>query len=414
MLFSVLCAEPLYGRQFITDDDTTPGDSVTAPLDSVQGGLDTIPALPWPQSLQASIDTIVSKSKLLKTSQMGLYIYDLTADSAIYSRDSKQTLRPASTMKLITAITALDKLGGAYLYKTRLCYSGDVIDSLRTLNGNIYLIGGMDPMIGSDDIRAFISSIKELGVDTIRGNICADRSMKDTDLYGEGWCWDDDNPELSALVYHRKDALMQKFFNMLGDNGVVVIGSLDERRCPNGAFEICCQTHSIDQILNRMMKDSNNLFAESLFYQIGLTRGRPSTAKKAVAAEEEILKKMKMQDVPHRFADGSGLSLYNYVSAELEVAFLRYAYEDANIYTDLFSHLPIAGVDGTLEKRMRGTAAANNVRAKTGTLSGVSSLSGYCTAPNGHILAFAIINQGQQNNARAKALQDRICTVMCR
>ena len=414
MLFSVLCAEPLYGRQFITDDDTTPGDSVTAPLDSVQGGLDTIPALPWPQSLQASIDTIVSKSKLLKTSQMGLYIYDLTADSAIYSRDSKQTLRPASTMKLITAITALDKLGGAYLYKTRLCYSGDVIDSLRTLNGNIYLIGGMDPMIGSDDIRAFISSIKELGVDTIRGNICADRSMKDTDLYGEGWCWDDDNPELSALVYHRKDALMHKFFNMLGDNGVVVIGSLDERRCPNGAFEICCQTHSIDQILNRMMKDSNNLFAESLFYQIGLTRGRPSTAKKAVAAEEEILKKMKMQDVPHRFADGSGLSLYNYVSAELEVAFLRYAYEDANIYTDLFSHLPIAGVDGTLEKRMRGTAAANNVRAKTGTLSGVSSLSGYCTAPNGHILAFAIINQGQQNNARAKALQDRICTVMCR
>ena len=121
MLFSVLCAEPLYGRQFITDDDTTPSDSVTAPLDSVQGGLDTIPALPWPQSLQASIDTIVSKSKLLKTSQMGLYIYDLTADSAIYSRDSKQTLRPASTMKLITAITALDKLGGAYLYKTRLC-----------------------------------------------------------------------------------------------------------------------------------------------------------------------------------------------------------------------------------------------------------------------------------------------------
>ena len=163
-----------------------------------------------------------------------------------------------------------------------------------------------------------------------------------------------------------------------------------------------------------MLKDSNNLFAESLFYQIGLTRGRPSTAKKAVAVEEEIMKKMKMQGVPHRFADGSGLSLYNYVSAEIEVAFLRYAYEDANIYTDLFSHLPIAGVDGTLEKRMRGTCAANNVRAKTGTLSGVSSLSGYCTASNGHILAFAIINQGQQNNAPAKALQDRLCTILCR
>ena len=414
MLFSVLCVEPLYGRHLMADDDTVPRDTIIAPIDSALASPDSIPALPWPQSLQASLDTIVAKSTLLRTAQMGLYVYDLTADSALYSRDSRQTLRPASTMKLITAITALDKLGGAYLYKTRLCYSGEVIDSLHTLRGNIYLIGGMDPMIGSDDIRAFIASIRELGVDTIRGNICADRSMKDTDLYGEGWCWDDDNPELSALVYGRKDALMGKFLSMLGDNGVVVIGTLEERRCPNGAFEISCQTHSIDQILNRMLKDSSNLYAESLFYQIGLTRGRPSTAKKAVAVEEEILKKIKMQGVPHRFADGSGLSLYNYVSAELEVAFLRYAYEDANIYTDIFSHLPIAGVDGTLEKRMRGTCAANNVRAKTGTLSGVSSLAGYCTASNGHLLAFAIINQGQQNNSPAKTLQDRICITLCR
>ncbi len=415
LLLALCCATGIQAQALNEGDDNAGViASVADSLDADTIVADTIPVLPWPQSLQARLDTIVAKADLLRTAQMGLYVYDLTADSALYSRDSKQTLRPASTMKLITAITALDRLGGAYQYKTRLCYSGEVIDSLRTLRGNIYLIGGMDPMIGTDDIRAFIASIKELGVDTIRGNICADRSMKDTDLYGEGWCWDDDNPELSALVYHRKDALLSKFFNMLGDNGVVVTGTMEERRCPNGAFEISCQTHSIDQILNPMMKDSNNLFAESLFYQIGLTRGRPSTAKKAVAVEEEMMKKIKMQGVPHRFADGSGLSLYNYVSAELEVAFLRYAYGDANIYTDLFSHLPIAGVDGTLEKRMRGTVAANNVRAKTGTLSGVSSLAGYCTASNGHILAFAIINQGQQKAAPAKKLQDRICVALCR
>lgn len=415
LLLALCCATGIQAQALNEGDDNAGViASVADSLDADTIVADTIPVLPWPQSLQARLDTIVAKADLLRTAQMGLYVYDLTADSALYSRDSKQTLRPASTMKLITAITALDRLGGAYQYKTRLCYSGEVIDSLRTLRGNIYLIGGMDPMIGTDDIRAFIASIKELGVDTIRGNICADRSMKDTDLYGEGWCWDDDNPELSALVYHRKDALLSKFFNMLGDNGVVVTGTMEERRCPNGAFEISCQTHSIDQILNPMMKDSNNLFAESLFYQIGLTRGRPSTAKKAVAVEEEMMKKIKMQGVPHRFADGSGLSLYNYVSAELEVAFLRYAYGDANIYTDLFSHLPIAGVDGTLEKRMRGTVAANNVRAKTGTLSGVSSLAGYCTASNEHILAFAIINQGQQKAAPAKKLQDRICVALCR
>ena len=371
-------------------------------------------ALPWPLSLQDRLDTIVAKASLLKTAQMGLYIYDLTADSVIYSRDGQQTLRPASTMKLITAITALDKLGGAYLYKTRLCYTGEVNDSTRTLNGNVYLIGGMDPMIGSDDIRAFVFAIKELGVDTIRGNMYADYSMKDSDLFGAGWCWDDDNPELSALVYKRKDALMNKFLASLSDAGVVVVGTSENKSCPNGAFEICRRTHTIEQILERMLKDSDNLYAESMLYQIGLTQGKPSTAKKARTVEEALLKKIGLSGAPHRFADGSGLSLYNYVSAEMEVAFLRYAYNDANIYPDIYTHLPIAGIDGTLSKRMQKTIAHGNVHAKTGTLSGVSSLAGYCTASNGHLLAFAIINQGQQKAAPAKRLQDIICIEMCR
>ncbi len=371
-------------------------------------------SLPWPMSLQDRLDTIVAKASVLKYAQMGLYIYDLTADSVIYSRDGRQTLRPASTMKLITAITALDKLGGAYLYKTRLCYTGEVTDSTRILNGNVYLIGGMDPMIGSDDIRAFVLAIKELGVDTIRGNMYADHSMKDGDLFGAGWCWDDDNPELSALVYKRKDALMNKFLSSLSDAGVVVVGTSEKKTCPNGAFEICRRTHTIEQILERMLKDSDNLYAESMLYQIGLTQGKPSTAKKARAVEEALLKKMGMSGSPHRFADGSGLSLYNYVSAEMEVAFLRYAFNDANIYSDIYTHLPIAGIDGTLSKRMQKTVAQGNVHAKTGTLSGVSSLAGYCTASNGHLLAFAIINQGQQKAAAAKKLQDIICIEMCR
>ena len=74
--------------------------------------------LPWPQSLQANIDSIVSRSRFLKTSQLGMMVYDLTADSVLYARGEKQTLRPASTMKVLTAVAALDKLGGAYLYKT--------------------------------------------------------------------------------------------------------------------------------------------------------------------------------------------------------------------------------------------------------------------------------------------------------
>ncbi|MBR4572596.1 MAG: D-alanyl-D-alanine carboxypeptidase, partial [Prevotella sp.] len=113
------------------------------------------------------------------------------------------------------------------------------------------------------------------------------------------------------------------------------------------------------------------------------------------------------------FADGSGLSLYNYVSADILVAFLRYAYHNKDIYLELYDALPIAGVDGTLKDRMKNTPAMDNVHAKTGTLSGVSSLAGYCKTRDGRTLAFAIINQGVMKGSYAKALQDKLCNAMC-
>ena len=74
--------------------------------------------------------------------------------------------------------------------------------------------------------------------------------------------------------------------------------------------------------------------------------------------------------------------------------------------------MPIAGVDGTLRTRMKGTTAAGNVQAKTGTVTGVSTLSGYCTASNGHRLAFSIMNNGLRNSAQGRAFQDRVCVAM--
>jgi D-alanyl-D-alanine carboxypeptidase/D-alanyl-D-alanine-endopeptidase (penicillin-binding protein 4) len=163
-----------------------------------------------------------------------------------------------------------------------------------------------------------------------------------------------------------------------------------------------------------MMKNSNNLYAESVFYQLGLMRGRPSTAKKACKAIEDVLRRAGREESIHRFADGSGLSLYNYVSADIEVAFLRYAFSDKDLYYKLYETLPIAAIDGTLKDRMNGTPAAGNVRAKTGTVSGVSSLAGYCTTSGGRHLAFSIINQGVMKGSYAKALQDRLCVEMCK
>ncbi|MFQ7113934.1 D-alanyl-D-alanine carboxypeptidase, partial [Hallella bergensis] len=178
--------------EYTEDNDTLETDSVW--VDSLIIRNDT---LPWPQNIQAKIDRLLTHD-MFQTSQLGLMIWDLDADSALYRFNERQLLRPASTMKAITAITALDRLGGSYQFKTELCYTGQV-DSC-VLQGDVYCVGGFDPRFNTDDMRAFVEGLHKMGIDTIRGNLYADKSMKDADLLGEGWCWDDDNPVLSPLL----------------------------------------------------------------------------------------------------------------------------------------------------------------------------------------------------------------------
>ncbi|MBO4483343.1 MAG: D-alanyl-D-alanine carboxypeptidase, partial [Prevotella sp.] len=130
-------------------------DSLAADALALLGDTLTNDTLPWPESLRARLDTIIQKSRTVKTSQFAVMIYDLTADSLLYAVNEKQTLRPASTMKLLTAIAALDKLGGSYQFQTFLKHTGTVVDSTRTLKGNVYVIGGMDPRFNRDDLIAF-------------------------------------------------------------------------------------------------------------------------------------------------------------------------------------------------------------------------------------------------------------------
>ena len=366
---------------------------------------------PWPENIIERLDRLMEEP-LLKKTQLGLLVYDLTADSALYAQGEQQTLRPASTMKLITAITAIDKLGGGYQFRTSLYYTGKVEDN--TLTGDLYCVGGMDPRFNNDDMKAFVESILRMGVDTIRGRLIADTSMKDETRLGEGWCWDDDNPVLTPLLIGKKDEFLLKFLTELRDAGIYVDAPCSEGTLPNGAYILCSRFHSLDQILMRMMKESDNLYAESVYYQIAASGGvRHASAANARNWERKLVSRIGLNPGEYKFADGSGLSLYNYVSAELLVRLLRFAYLNQNIYAQLYPSLPIAGVDGTLEKRMKETFTNGNVRAKTGTLTGISSLAGYCTAANGHQLAFCIINQGVMRNASGKAFQDKVCLALC-
>lgn len=345
----------------------------------------------------------LTEDELFKHSQLGLYVYDLTDERSIYEYNIHQRMRPASCMKILTATTALVYLGGDYNYQTRLY----VADSTH-----IYLRGGMDPLIGADDLRAFTIALNEMGVTRIDSIIC-DCSIKDTLCLGWGWCWDDDDVPLTPFLYQSKDNFKRKFRQALDEAGIAFSGLYVKGRVPEGARLTANRKHSIDQILHPMLKNSSNICAESLFYQIAARDGKPYASRKDASRYiNQYIKKCGSSTLNLQVADGSGLSLYNYVTPALLVDALRCAYHNEEIYNHLYPALPIMGRDGTLKKRCRGRSAQDRVHAKTGTVEGVSSLAGYAMAPNGHDLAFAIINQGIREGAHGRAFQDRVCNAM--
>ena len=368
--------------------------------------------LPWPVNVQTRLDSLVT-DPLLERTQLGLTVYDLSADSILYNYGGRQTLRPASTMKLLTSVTALDVLGSSYDYRTYLYYKGTIADGVLT--GDVWLVGGMDPLFDDTDMRIMAETLHRVGIDSISGRIVRDVSFKEEALLGEGWCWDDDNPQLSPLLVSRKDEFADRFKEELQKCGIAVNAPITTDRLPKDVLLICSRSHRLSEVLEPMMKESDNLYAESMFFQLAATVGkRPATAAHARQVIKTTVTKAGVTGIPYRIADGSGLSLYNYVTPELMVRLLRYAYLKRDIMAALYPALPVAGVDGTLKKRMKGGPAQGNVHAKTGTLSGVSSLAGYCRAANQHLLAFCIINQGIMKNAEGRDFQDKVCEALCR
>ncbi|MBR3088823.1 MAG: D-alanyl-D-alanine carboxypeptidase/D-alanyl-D-alanine-endopeptidase [Prevotella sp.] len=366
----------------------------------------------WLNEVRRRLDNMMY-DRLLQNTQLGLLVYDLTAHQVVYQKNERQRMRPASVMKLVTSITALDMLGGDYQYHTGICYRGHLEGD--TLVGDLYFVGGFDPTITRDDLRMMADTISRYGIHRIDGMLVSDLTMKDTLSYGSGWCWDDDNDRLTPLLVDKKDQFMSIMMQEMRARGIQLSVTLARGRLPQGCTEIYRYNSSIDKVLLRMMKQSDNLYAESMFYQVAKGNSpRTATASDASGAVKRLAMRLGLDPINYTIADGSGLSLYNYVSAEMIVALLRHAYQNREIYDHLYPSLPIAGVDGTLEKRMTKGKAFGNVHAKTGTVSGVSTLAGYCQASNGHTLCFAILNQGLIKASDGREYQDRICEALCR
>ena len=163
-----------------------------------------------------------------------------------------------------------------------------------------------------------------------------------------------------------------------------------------------------------MNKPSDNLIAELLLKTIGAElRGVPGTAKKGLGAISNLLGEIGVARGYYTFADGSGVSRYNLVTASLLTDLLVYMFRNFAVMPEYLASLPVGGVDGTLTRRMRGMSAEGVLRAKTGTLRGLTALAGYTVTADGETVAFSILVSNYLGSASPRrTLQDKIGDIL--
>lgn len=165
----------------------------------------------------------------------------------------------------------------------------------------------------------------------------------------------------------------------------------------------------LKEIIKVINKNSQNFFAEQLLKTIGLEKSNFGSVDNGVKAEDKAFKDMGINPESMTILDGSGLSRLDMITPRQIVALLSYMYK-SKYFIPFFNSLPIAGVDGTLGDRMQNTKAQGKVRAKTGYLEGVRSLSGYAYTGDNEPVAFAIIvNNFNVPVKLAENIQDLVC-----
>ncbi|WP_230177872.1 D-alanyl-D-alanine carboxypeptidase/D-alanyl-D-alanine-endopeptidase [Peribacillus sp. Bi134] len=207
------------------------------------------------------------------------------------------------------------------------------------------------------------------------------------------------------------------FEKSMKKHGIKVLGKRKKGKTPVGADMIAThQSMPLSQLLIPFMKLSNNSHAEVLVKEMGKEAEGEGSWKDGLKVTQNQLKSMGLDMQTIMMRDGSGISQVNMIPAN-EITKLLYAVQEKTWFPAYLNALPIAGnenrmVGGTLRKRMKGTLAAGNVRAKTGTISGTSSLSGYVTTKRGEKIIFSIILNNFVEEKGITAIQDKIAVML--
>ncbi|MBO4819930.1 MAG: D-alanyl-D-alanine carboxypeptidase [Prevotella sp.] len=366
----------------------------------------------WINGTRGRLGQMLGAPLLAKT-QVGMMVYDLNAGQVVFAHNERQRMWPGAVLQVVTAVTALDLLGVDYGFHTSLCHRGRVEGD--TLRGDLYFVGGFDPTLTRDDLKAFADTIRRFGIRHVEGMLVADLSMKDTLSRGEGWCWDIDYERLIPLQVDRKDEFMRVMMQEMRAAGISLDVTLAKGKLPQGCTEIYRHRTGMEKVLRQMLKKSDNLYAEAMFYQIAKANTtKAARASDASKAEKRLVARLGFDDSIYTFADGSGISLYSYVTAELLVGMLKHGCYNRDFFTRIYPSMPVSGMDGTLASRMTTSPCRGKVHAMTGVAPGLSTIAGYCQASTGHTLCFVILNQGLTVPTDAIAFQDKVCEVLCR
>lgn len=318
----------------------------------------------------------------------------------------------ASNMKLFTTSTALLKFGPEERLTTTAWNTGTLLAG--QLNGDLVLRGGGDPTLTSAGINTLASRVRAAGVTSISGRVVYDESFFDsargvpvTGVSGGI------GASLSGLFYPggpKKAA--QDFVAALKARDIAVSADTRSGELPRATSVQVASFGSptMAELAADTNIPSNNFLAETLVKAIGAQHGSGGST---VAGLNVIKPLWAKRGAPVKAENGSGLTVKDRATPKavgrLLISMLREEPAMTQAWTE---SLAVAGGSGTLASRMRGTAAAGRCRGKTGTLNGVSALSGYCFA-SGHTIVFSFL-MSKISDARAHLIQDKMTALVSR
>jgi D-alanyl-D-alanine carboxypeptidase/D-alanyl-D-alanine-endopeptidase (penicillin-binding protein 4) len=367
-------------------------------------------------------------------------VYDLTAKRSLYQLRQDALRLPASNEKLVTSATALARWTAAFRFTTQLFIDAPGPDAAGVVAGDVYLRGLGDPTLSTasfqashyrmetGDIHDFVTGLHDLGVTRITGRVVADDGYFDAARSVATW-----RPSMTAYCGPLSALTLNESFASGGgyaaDPALAAAGALTKRLRAAGirvahasirgvapitaTLAYTERSAQLSRVLAAMNKPSDNFLAEELLKGLGAGLGAGGTTAAGADVAEQFLRDIGVSD-GFRLRDGSGLSYQDKLTAHTVLKILG-AMARRPDFAVFRRSLAIAGVDGTLKDRMRGTAAAGNVRAKTGTLNAASSLSGYVTTASGHTLSFSMLMNGDPvPPAQAHAAQDAVAVLLAR